>query len=264
LKAIKIICIDLDGTLFDSRTRISKKNREAIDACIDRGIKIALTTGKSAAFTVKIIKELGLKDMHILSNGALIITSNLEPVQIFKIPVNIYEEVVRFFRRNRYGIVVHTRNDIAYYEIDNPYFSEITAGGEKLKKVSDLLGCRDRDGALMCTYAGVIGSDLYNSMLEEFNNKLQIVRGGRYLADIFSMQAGKLNAIKKILELYKIDRQDLMAIGDHENDIGIIKFAGTGIAMGNSPQIVKNAADDVVSGNDSDGVAEALYKYALD
>ena len=54
-----------------------------------------------------------------------------------------------------------------------------------------------------------------------------------------------------------------MAIGDHENDIGMIKFSGTGIAMGNSPRIVKDAADAVVSGNDDYCVSEALYKYVL-
>ena len=255
---IKIISIDLDGTLFNSSAEISKKNREAIEACIRKGIRIIITTGKSAAFTGKIIKELRLKDLQILSNGALIVNSNLKPAYIFKIPETSYEGIVKFFRKNCHGIVVHNADDCALYEIENPYFSEITGSGERLKKVDDLLAPENSGRALMCTYAGPVGNDLYRSMYKNFKKKLQILRGGRFLVDIFSMEAGKLNAIKRILELYNIKRQDFMAIGDHENDIGMIKFSGTGIAMGNSPRIVKDAADAVVSGNDDDGVSEAL------
>jgi HAD superfamily hydrolase (TIGR01484 family) len=115
----------------------------------------------------------------------------------------------------------------------------------------------------MFTYAGIINNDAYNELLKKFGKKLKIRRGGRHLADIFSNEGGKVNAIKRILSLYEMDRENLMAIGDNENDIGVIKFAGLGIAMGNSSERVKNEADSVVSDNSSDGVAEAIYKFVL-
>ena len=80
---------------------------------------------------------------------------------------------------------------------------------------------------------------------------------------IFNLEAGKTNAIKKILEIYNIDRENVFAIGDGENDIGLIKFAGEGVAMGNAFETVKNSTDLVVSDNNNDGVAEAIYKYVL-
>jgi len=115
----------------------------------------------------------------------------------------------------------------------------------------------------MFTYAGIINNDIYNELLRKFGEKLKIRRGGRHLADIFSNEGGKVNAIKRILGLYGMNRENLMAIGDNENDIGVLKFAGLGIAMGNSPERVKNEADGVVSDNGSDGVAEAIYKFVL-
>ena len=81
--------------------------------------------------------------------------------------------------------------------------------------------------------------------------------------NIFNLEAGKTNAIKKILEIYNINRENVLAIGDGENDIGLIKFDGKGVAMGNSFETVKNSADLAVSDNNNDGVAEAIYKYVL-
>jgi len=117
--------------------------------------------------------------------------------------------------------------------------------------------------ALMFTYAGIIEGSLFNNLSVILNNRLKIRRAGVYLANILNMEAGKVNAIKKILEIYNMNRTNVIAIGDHENDIGIIKFSGLGIAMGNSVEMVKSAADSVVADNDSNGVAEAIYKYVF-
>ena len=80
---------------------------------------------------------------------------------------------------------------------------------------------------------------------------------------IFNFEVGKTNAVKKILEIYNVNRGNVLAIGNGENDIGLIKFAGEGVAMGNAFETVKNSTDLVVSDNNNDDVAEAIYKYVL-
>ena len=260
---IKIISIDLDGTLLGPDAKISKKNMEAVKECLDRGIKVVCNTGKTVKFVSAIITMLGLKDFQIASGGAVIMDCHFQPVFTFKIPEKLYRDIVYFQRKSNIGFVIHCLNGETYYEIENEYFYNIVSSGEDIKKVPDLLDDNISRQALMFTYAGIISNDVYNEFLDKFGEKLKIRRGGQCLADIFSNEGGKVNAIKRILNLYGISSQSLLAIGDNDNDIGILKFAGLGIAMGNSPDKVKNEADGVVSDNGSDGVAEAIYKYVL-
>jgi Cof subfamily protein (haloacid dehalogenase superfamily) len=260
---IGIISIDLDGTLLGPDAKISKKNMEAVNACLNKGIKIVCNTGKTTKFVSSIINLLGLKDFQIASGGTVIMDCNLQPVFTFRIQEDIYCDIVNFQREINTGFVIHCLNGETYYEIGNDYFNIIVNSGEVIKKVPDLLDKNISGQALMFTYAGVINNDSYNELVKKFGQKLKIRRGGQHLADIFSNEGGKVNAIKRILGLYNMGRENLMAIGDNENDIGVLKFAGLGIAMGNSQEKVKNEADYVVSDNASDGVAEAIYKFVL-
>jgi Cof subfamily protein (haloacid dehalogenase superfamily) len=260
---IGIISIDLDGTLLGPDAKISKKNRDAVKECLDQGIKIVINTGKTVKFVSTIISLLGLKDFQIASGGTVIMDCDLRPIFIFRIPQKLYCDVVNFQREINTGFVIHCLNGETYYEIENDYFNNIVNSGEVIKKVPDLLDKNISSQALMFTYAGIINNDVYNELSGKFGEKLKIRRGGRHLADIFSNEGGKVNAIKRILDLYGMSRENLMAIGDNENDIGVLKFASLGIAMGNSPERVKKEADGVVSDNSCDGVAEAIYKFVL-
>ncbi len=260
---IKLVTIDLDGTLLNSKSQISDANRHAISKCIEKKIRIVITTGKNIFYVSKIVKTLGLVDMQVVSNGTAIVNAKMEPINIIKIPKEFFLEVVRLSREHCKGIVLHCLNGFIYYEMDNPYFKYISGSGEKLTKIDNMVRDEIIENALMFTYAGIIGSHFYDLLANKLEDKLKISRGGIFLTDIFNLKAGKANAIKKILEIYNIDRENVLAIGDGENDIGLIKFAGKGIAMGNSFETVKNSTDLVVSDNDNNGVAEAIYKYVL-
>jgi len=260
---IELVAIDLDGTLLDTESQISNANSNAIKKCLAKGIKIVITTGKNIFYVSKIVKTLGLVDMQVVCNGTAIVNSKMEPQEILKIPKEFFLEVVRMSREHGKGFVLHCLNGFIYYEIDNPYFKYISGSGEKLTKIDNIVSDEIIENALMFTYAGIIGSAFYDLLANNLENKLRISRGGIFLSDIFNPEAGKTNAIKKILEIYNIDRRNMLSIGDGENDIGMIKFAGKGVAMGNSFETVKNSADLVVSDNNDDGVAEAIYKYVL-
>jgi len=75
--------------------------------------------------------------------------------------------------------------------------------------------------------------------------------------------AGKASALKKILKILKTGSKDIMAIGDSESDLGMIKLAGIGVAMGNASEVIKTAADFIVKDNDHDGVSEAIEKFCF-
>ena len=255
---IKVVCLDLDGTLLNSESEISEKDREAIGRCIDRGIKIIISTGKTYIFASKVIRDLGLQGLQVTSNGAAVIDETEELIWVNRIPQEIYVSLVELLRVKNRSMVVHHINGHIYCEDYNPYLEEISETGEVLTRADDICSGEISRGVLMMTYEGTVEDRVHRELNDVFSGKLRIRKGAPLRMDVYSVEAGKSNAVKKILRMYGIKKKELMAVGDSENDLGLMKLAGLSIAMGNSPATVKSAADIVVSDNDSGGVAEAI------
>lgn len=260
---IKLIAIDLDGTLFNSKSQISKENKKAILKCLGNNVKVVLTTGKTIYSVGKIIKELGLKDLQIASGGTVIIDKELRPLVAITIPREAFIKVVNLARDWNKGVTVSNLDGFIYYEKSHPNFKYITETGEIMVKVNNLLDESIIKNSLLFTIT-VDENDDFNSLLpQNLDEDVKIKRGGPFFLNVLHRDAGKVAAIKKVLETYNIDKENTMSIGDSDSDLGIIQFAGFGVAMGNSTNKIKSAAKAVVSDNDNDGVAEAIYKYVF-
>ena len=98
---------------------------------------------------------------------------------------------------------------------------------------------------------------------DRFSPYLKFRRAGELYVNIIDKSAGKLTGLKQVMERAGINREEVMAIGDTEVDLGIIGFAGTGVAMGNAPEIVKLAADFVSATCEEDGVSKAIEKFVF-
>ena len=258
---IRLIAIDLDGTLLNSKSRISVRNKEAIKKCLKSGIKVILSTGRSIFFVGKLIRELHLTDPQIAAGGAAVVDKNLNLLVTLKIPKASCIEVIEMAREWEKGCAVQTTDGVLYYDREHPFLKYISAADEPLKKVKDLTSDYITENSLILTLT-IDRNDSFNEYLESnIGNDIKARRGGPYFLNVLNKKAGKVFGIKKILEITGIKQSQVLAIGDSENDLGVIRFAGTGVAMENSPWIVKKAADSVVSENDKDGVAEAIYKY---
>ena len=107
--------------------------------------------------------------------------------------------------------------------------------------------------------------DEFNQYLKEIiGDIVKIRRAGPYFLNILNQKAGKLFGIKEILKKTGIKKENLMVVGDTELDIGIIKYAGVGVAMGNASQRVKDSANYISSDNNNSGVSKAINKYILE
>lgn len=258
---IKLVAIDLDGTLFDSNSRISNANIAAIAECVNRKISVVITTAKTIYWVKKLIKSLNLKDPQIASSGAAILDRNLKPIYINKIPFQSYKKIVNLSRKYEVGLGVSCIDGFVYYEKENPYLEYIWITGELPRKVKNLLN-KDIAGQVLLVTFTVNSEHFFNKILvNELGGEIEIKRAGEYFLVCHNKDTNKLNALKRILKILNIDRIDIMAIGDSESDIDIINFAGLGVAMGNSSVRVKKIADYIVSDNDNDGVAEAMNRF---
>lgn len=130
-------------------------------------------------------------------------------------------------------------------------------------KVDNLLDGSIIKNSLLFTIT-IDENDNFNILLpQNLNKDVNIKRGGPFFLNILNYKAGKVVALKKVLEIYNIDKEDTMSIGDSESDLGIIQFAGFGVAMGNSNNKLKSVAKAIVSDNDNNGVSEAINKYVF-
>jgi len=259
---VKLITIDLDGTLLDSGSKISEENRTAVRRCIDSGIKVTLCTGKSIQCSAKIIQELGLEDLHIVSGGAVVMDSLQKPVMTIRIPAESAKNVISLGRKNNVGVALGTTDGLLYYDRYYPEIDVIYRSGEVIEKVDDIMAEYIINNGLLFTIT-VDDTHPFNRILKENTGPdIKIRRGGPYFLNVLHEKAGKVAGLKKVLSLYEIDPKDVMAIGDSNNDVGIMGFAGLSVAMGNAPDQVKKIADCITADNDSSGVAKAIYDFA--
>ena len=258
---IRLITIDLDGTLFDSYSKISDDNKRAIKKCINHGIKIVLSTGKSIKCVDSIIKELGLVDLQIVSGGTVIINPDLKIQAVMKIHRGSVLNAINLARNSGIGFGLDTTGGNVCYEKEHRNLKYFLESGEIIEKVEDIGKDHIVDNALLFTFLVDESDDFNETLRKNIGDDVKIRRGGPYFLNMLSRKAGKVASLRKILKKSGIDKNEVMAIGDSNNDLGTIEFAGLGIAMGNASRDVKLAADHISSDNDNSGVAEAIYKF---
>lgn len=261
---IKLIGIDLDGTLVNSDGKISNKNIESIRKCRQKGIVVSVVTGRSIRSVGEITDMLDLKGLHLGSSGAAIVDEKLKIHKALKLPEKMIRKIVQISREWDRAIVSHTSDGLIKYEKYYPILEQIGENKKLFKKVKDLLTSDILKGSLQMTVL-IDEDDEFNHYLKKITGEaVKIRRAGPYYLNILNKKAGKLFGIKEILKKTGIKKEDLMIIGDTELDIGIIKYAGIGVAMGNASMRVKDSADYVTSDNDSDGVSNAINRYVLE
>lgn len=260
---VQLVAIDLDGTLYNSDSRVSSENRRAIAECLKRKIKVIITTGKTISSVSQVIDQLNLVDPQTVSGGSAIIDRDKKVLFKLNIPTDLANEVVLLTRKYNKGLALSADDGLLYYEKDHPGIDYIAKTGDKTVKVEDLTQEKIISRALVFTVT-IDAQDEFNRIIEkELGQKLKFRRGGPIFLTAVNKSAGKAFALKKILEKFNIQPYQVAAIGDSENDLGMLNLAGIAIAMDNAPQAVKQIADHVVSDNDNHGVAEALYRYVL-
>lgn len=256
---IKLLATDVDGTLYNRDDKISRKNKRAIKKCLDKGIKVMLSTGRGIFSAKKIIGELGLKNYHVLSNGTLIVDENLNRVEHLTLKKDSYRKIVELSRKLKEQLVVATLDGYMLFEKD--YLGlENELEKENSLKVADLLSEDILGKVLLCT---IITEDSRYIDCKGFNlgDDIKIRNAGPNFTNFINKNAGKTYAIKKVIKKLGITTDEFMAVGDGENDLGMIKLARIGVAMGNASEEIKMASDYTVSDNENDGLAEAIEKF---
>lgn len=273
----KLICIDMDGTLLNTDDEVSADNINALKKASDMGIHIAITTGRIYASAKYYSQIVGIDAPVITANGASIKDSGNGAV-IYKNPVpsDILIGIAKIIKKHDLKVNFTTGNAIfTSYEIPETHTYKVTNKiVDEEFKVNFFVFDNIEDGILK--FEGevlkcFVGEDfnldgLKNArkeITETFGEDLHIVSSGENNFEIMQKDSSKGNAASRLAEKLGICRDKVMCIGDSENDLSMIQFAGLGVAMGNAMELLKSEADFITETNNNSGVARAIEKFCF-
>jgi len=263
VKMYKLLAFDVDGTLVEKEERLSKETIEALKRVRDQGIQITIATGRSYSGITQIIDEVGFKLPVITFNGANVVDVESEEV-IYSKELNDDDAKILDQLSKEFEIpyIVWANNNLYASEMNekvkwyaerfncNAYivedFSEALSYG--VTKFLWFLKIEDVDGVKKRLEGRVPESVSYFTSRPEF-------------LEFINADVSKGVALDFLATKLGIKQSEVMAFGDGENDMEMIKYAGKGIAMGNAKDHVKAVADYVTDANTENGIANAINKF---
>lgn len=263
--AIKLVALDLDDTLLNSKLAVSPRACEAIRKAVAQGVTVTIATGRMYRSALPYAKQLGLDVPIITYNGALI-KSCLSGEVLLDQPIDkqLAQTVLALCKERGWYIQNYVQDEL-YVEKINQY-SELYSrlSGVPATAVGDRLYAGEDSSSkmlIMSTEEGII--EIYDTCKALFGNKLSIAISKPTYLEITDPLANKGRALAFLADKLGIKKDETMAIGDSGNDIDMLKYAGWGVAMGNASAAIKALARLETLSNDADGVAEAIERYVL-
>ena len=271
----KLICIDMDGTLLNDKKTISERNLRSIRLANEKGVRIAVCTGRIFTSADFFSELLGVKSPVIASNGAYIREKDRDEV-VYKATLGAEKckQLLEVFRQ--YDIYPHYYTSDTVFTEKLAYSAAFYEGVNKTlpkdKQVKIVL-VKDWDEVFQRYERDIfkgIGVDEDIEKIQKAKTFIRDMSGFEVVSsrfdnfEVMNKGVSKGSAVKKLADYYGINSEQVICIGDSENDLSMIEFAGFGIAMGNADEAVKEAAKYITESNNCDGVAKAIEKFVLE
>ena len=274
---VRLIALDIDGTLLDDRSQIPESNRKAIAEASARGIEVALVTGRRYDFAIPIARQLPCPITMIVNNGAMVKSSNgvtqLRHLLSREVALRVIELTPQFRDLASVCFDRPCENQLVFERIpwDDPTRrGYLDRNLEFLAEVSPLQNCLTEDPiqvmftgatsllreAAACLERLPISSD-YSLAVTFYDDR------NFGLVDVISHGCSKGATLAEWVTRRGWSREDVMAIGDNHNDLEMLQYAGLPIVMGNSVPELKSLGWHETLTNDQGGVAAAIETYAL-
>lgn len=265
-----VLALDLDGTLTDSKKRISERTKESIDKFIAAGGTVALASGRPTFGVMPVAKilELDKKGGYILSyNGGCFLDCKNNKQLFMKELTHEYLPILEKQAKD-FGINLMTYNgDKAYaLDIDEQYYMIEININHFIRVKADPLTPQITFPIIKClmTADGDYLAKVEKEMKKYWEGKLNIVRSEPYFLEVTEVGIDKASTITNMVKKLGKSVDNLICCGDGFNDLSMIRAAGIGVAMANAQERVRAAADYITKSNDEDGivdVVENLFKW---
>ena len=262
--AIKLIAIDMDGTLLLPDHTISPAVKAAIAAARERGVNVVLTTGRPYAGVHSYLKELHMEqpgDYCITYNGALVqkagdgstVAQTALSYDDYRFLEQLSREVGSHFHALDRNTLYTANRDISYYTVHESMWQPFRWCSAKRKMDPEIQLLK----VMMIDEPAILDQAIAR-IPAEVKEKYTVLKSAPYFLEILDKRVNKGTGVKSLADALGIKPEEIMAIGDQENDIAMIEFAGVGVAMDNAIPAVKEAANFITKSNLEDGVAFAI------
>ncbi|WRS27531.1 Cof-type HAD-IIB family hydrolase [Oscillospiraceae bacterium MB08-C2-2] len=268
MAAIKMLCMDIDGTLLNSKLEITPATRQAIvRAHQEKGVHIILASSRMPQGMTPFLEVLGLSQPMSCYGGGLIVE---EDRILFSqsLPLNSTKRACEIaLSCGAHPTVWGPRNWYAR-EMDELVTKEtaIIGGPPVISDYPPLFAGWERDGfapnKVLCMGKPAV-IDRLTAALEQEEGLWDLARSKDVYLEVGPKGVSKGTSVNFLCDYYGISPQEVMAIGDQGNDLSMLLAAGLGVAMGNAPDHIKEQADAVTASNEEDGIALAIERYIL-
>ncbi len=261
MEKIRLIAIDIDGTLLDDQHQLSERNAAAIQAAIDAGIQVVLATGRMRHSCVGLIEQLDLQTAGIFVQGLHVASAEGQRIHGEFLDAAILDRFVRYANQQSLSFVAFgehhifalKRNELTdlIMNYDEPEPIEVTSFTDraihKIIILDDPLKVpRIRDG-----------------VETHMDTTADVMITQPEMVEIMPTGTSKGHSLAWLAAREGVPMRQVMAIGNAENDLAMVQMAGVGVAVGNAAQVVLDSDDYIVASNNADGVAEAIQRFAL-
>lgn len=240
---IKLIALDMDGTLLNKHHEVSDENQHAIREAEKKGVHVVLSTGRSLKTARDYVLSLKLSSYLVTVNGSEIWGPDGELIERNPVGTEHIQWMYDLSKQHGGKFWAISSEDNWNNEMPEDVLSQ-----EWLK-----FGFHIEEDSIR---EKVLKELIDKSLFEISNSSLVNI-------EVNAMGINKAKGLEKVCSLLGISMENVMAVGDSLNDIAMITEAGVGIAMGNAQDAVKEAADDITGNNNENGVAQAIRKWVL-
>jgi Cof subfamily protein (haloacid dehalogenase superfamily) len=278
MQRVRLIALDIDGTLLDSRWQLPEANRSAIVEAARLGIEVALVTGRRYDFAMPIARQLGCPLTMIVNNGALIRSAAGETELRHLLPRQVAEDVLGLTAPWRDGAAVifdrPRENQLMVESLDPndslryPYYSR---NQQFIGFAKPLETCLIEDPIQVMLSGHVApmreaeAALRANPFASRYSLAVTLYEARDFaMIDVTNPVVSKGSALAEWAAVRRFGRDEVMAIGDNHNDLEMLRFAGVPVVMGNSVPELKTFGWHETLTNDDSGVAAAIHRFALE
>jgi len=273
---IRLLVLDIDGTIAGQSNQISLRVREAIRQVQQRGIEVAIATGRMYQSALRFHQALGSTLPLMAYQGAYIKHPQSQTLHRHTpLPRQLALEILAFLApleaQQELSIHLYIDDQLHVRAIIDDTEAYAERSGIRPVAAGDLTQLLERNTAIETTKLLTLSNNipLLSDLLDKLSHRypdtdLYLTRSVEYFVEATHPQANKGEAVRYLAEeLLDLKPDQVMTVGDNFNDLEMLRYAGLGVAMGDAPAAVKQAADWVAPGVEQDGVAVALEQFLL-
>lgn len=270
---IRLVALDMDGTTLCGHDELSQENRMAIEAAIAQGVVVAFATGRAKEALPEVVKGIAGIRYAITSNGASVIDlqenrriyrNEIEPEAVRTVLdlVTQYDIMVEAFADGAAYMDVRWKERLHTYRLPEGYKAYALATRHAIPDLFAFMRGRSGIENINLNFEDPALREQLYPLLQKLPG-VTLTTSLPHNLELGGLTTSKADGLRALAEYLKIRQEDIMAMGDNENDRSMMEFAGLSVAVDNALPSIKAVSDAVVVSCENHGVAEAFQRFVL-